>query len=86
MDEISGILFAETVGKGTKSEGPNYYLQPLDDYAKRWSKILVRKKTHLWENDPVLHKFIDKKVLIHGEVIETRSTITVDYEFVRELE
>jgi len=40
----------------------------------------------MWENDPVLHKFIDKKVLILGEIIETKSTITVDYEFVRELE
>jgi len=86
MDEISGMLFAEIAGKGTKSEGPIYYLQPLDDYANRWSKILVRKKTHLWENDPVLHKFIDNKVLILGEIIETKSTITVDYEFVRELE
>ena len=86
MDEISGILTAEIVGKGTKSEGPKYYIQPLDDYANRWSKILVRKQVHLWQNDPVLHKFIDKKVLIIGEIIETKSTITVDYEFVEELE
>ena len=86
MDEITGILSAEIVAKGTLSEGPKYYIQPLDDYANRWSKILVRKKTHLWENDPVLHKYIDKKVLILGEIIETKNTITVDYEFVRELE
>lgn len=86
MDEISGMLFAEIAGKGTLSEGPKYYIKPLDDYAKRWSKIIVRKKTHMWENDPALHKFINKKVLILGEIIETKSTITVDYEFVRELE
>jgi len=86
MDEISGILYAETVGVGTMSEGPKYFIKPLDDYANRWSEILVRKKTHLWENDPVLHKFIDKKVLILGEIIETKSTITVDYEFVRGLD
>lgn len=86
MDEISGILSAEIVAKGTKSEGPKYYLQPLDDYATRWSKILVRKQVNLWQNDPVLHKFIDKRVLILGEIIETKSTITVDYEFVRELD
>ena len=35
MDEISGILFAEIAGKGTKSEGLKYYIKPLDDYAKR---------------------------------------------------
>ena len=86
MDEISGILSAEIVAKRTKSEGPKYYLQPLDDYANRWSKILVRKQVHLWQNDPVLHKFIDKKVEILGEIIETKSTITIDYEFVRELD
>lgn len=44
------------------------------------------KKTHLWQNDPVLHKYIDKKVLILGEIIETKSTITVDYEFVEALD
>ncbi len=43
MDEISGILFAEIAGKGTKSEGLKYFIKPLDDYAKRWSTILVRK-------------------------------------------
>ena len=86
MDEITGILSAKIVGVGTLSEGPKYYIKPLDDYANRWSEILVRKKTHLWENDPGLHKFIDKKVEIRGEIIETKSTITVDYEFVRELD
>jgi hypothetical protein len=86
MDEIRGILSIEIVGKGSMSEGPIYYLQPLDDYANRWSKILVRKQVHLWENDKVLHKHIGKKVLILGEIIETKSSITVDYEFVEELE
>ena len=86
MDEITGILSAKIVGVGTKSEGPKYYIKPLDDYANRWSEILVRKKTHLWQDDPVLHKYIDKKVLILGEIIETKSTITVDYEFVEELD
>ena len=86
MGEITGILSAKTVGVGTLSEGPKYSIKPLDDYANRWSEILVRKKTHLWENDPVLHKYIDKKVIILGEIIETKSTITVDYEFVKEFD
>ena len=86
MDEITGILYAKTAGVGTLSKGPKYFIKPLDDYANRWSEILVRKKSHLWENDKILHKFIDKKVLILGEIIETKSTITIDYEFVRELD
>lgn len=86
MDEIRGILFAIIKGKGTRSEGPEYFIKPLDSYKKRWSEVLVRKKTHLWQNDPELHKYLDKKVLISGEIIETKNTITVDYSKIELLE
>jgi hypothetical protein len=85
MDEIKGILFAVVKGKGTRSEGPEYFIKPVDGYKNRWSEVLVRKKTHMWEKDPILHQFLDKKVLIIGEIIETRSTITVDYSEVKSL-
>jgi hypothetical protein len=58
----------------------------LDEYKNKWSKILVRKKTHMWEKDPELHKFLDKKVLITGDIIETKKTITVDYIDVKAIE
>ncbi len=86
MNEIRGTLFAIIKGKGTKSEGPEYFIKPLDDYKDRWSEILVRKKTHMWEKDPELHKFLNKKVLIIGEIIETKSIITVDYSKVKQIE
>ena len=86
MNEIRGILFARIKGKRTRSEGPEYFIKPLDDYKNRWSEILVRKKTHLWQKDPELHKFLDKKVLIIGEIIETRNTITINYSEVKVLE
>ncbi|MFX1321436.1 MAG: hypothetical protein ACFFAQ_07305 [Promethearchaeota archaeon] len=86
MNEIRGILFAIIKGKGTRSEGPEYFIKPLDDYKSKWSEILVRKKTHLWQKDPELHKFLDKKVLIIGEIIETKHTITIDYSKVQALE
>ncbi len=79
MNEIRGTLFAIIKGKGTRSEGPEYFINPLDDYKDRWSEILVKKKTHMWEKDPELHKFLNKKVLIIGEIIETKNTITVNY-------
>ncbi|GAI93933.1 unnamed protein product, partial [marine sediment metagenome] len=44
MSEIRGILFAKVKGKGTRSEGPEYFIKPLDDYKNRWSEIIVRKK------------------------------------------
>ncbi len=86
MNEIRGTLFAIIKGKGTRSEGPEYFIRPIDDYKNRWSEILVRKKTHMWEKDPELHKFLNKKVLIIGEIIETKSTITVDYSKVKQIE
>jgi len=86
MDEIRGILFAKVKGKGTRSEGPEYFIKPIDDFKNRWSEILVRKKTHMWEKDPELHEFLDKKVLITGDIIETKSTITVDYFNIEALE
>ena len=79
------MLFSVIVGKGSRSEGPKYYIRPIDEYKNRWSEILVRKKTKSWENDPELHKFLEKPVLILGEIIETKSSITVDYTEVKEL-
>ncbi|MHA2038868.1 MAG: hypothetical protein ACW98X_20745, partial [Promethearchaeota archaeon] len=58
---------------------------PLDEYKNRWSEIIVRKKTKLWENDPELHKFLEKSVLIHGDIIETKNSITIDYAEVKEI-
>ena len=78
MDEIKGKLIAKTVGEGSLSEGPKYWIQPIDEYKNRWDEILVRKTVNLWENDPLLHDLIDKMVIIRGEVIETKSTITMD--------
>ncbi|MHA1987566.1 MAG: hypothetical protein ACW98D_13085 [Promethearchaeota archaeon] len=85
MDEIRGVLFSVIVGKGSRSEGPKYYIRPIDEYKNRWSEILVRKKTKSWENDPELHILLEKPVLILGQVIETKSSITVDYLEVKEL-
>jgi hypothetical protein len=84
--KIVGILIRKIVGEGTLSSGPEYYLLPLDDYKDRWEEILVRKKTNIWQKDPALHKFIDKKVEIIGEVIETINTITIDYVEVKEID
>jgi len=78
MDEIRGKLIARISGKGSLSEGPEYYIQPIDHYKERWAEVLVRKKVHLWQDDQLLHGLIDKMVVIRGEIIETKSTITMD--------
>jgi len=83
--EITGILVVKSMGKGSRSEGPEYWIQPLDDYKERWEEILVRKQTKMWQEDPNLHGFVGKKVIIRGEVIETKNTITIDYITVKAL-
>ncbi len=35
MNVIRGTLFAIIKGKGTRSEGTEYYIKSLDDYKKR---------------------------------------------------
>jgi len=75
---IEGKLITKKKGVGSKSEGVVYYILPIDQYHERWEEILVRKKTHLWQNDLQLHPFVGKVVKIKGDIIETRSSITVD--------
>ena len=75
---IEGKLITKKKGVGSKSEGVVYYILPIDQYSGRWDEILVRKKTHLWQNDLQLHPFVGKVVKIKGDIIETRSSITVD--------
>jgi hypothetical protein len=35
MSQIRGILFSIIQGKGTRSEGPIYFIKPLDDYKNK---------------------------------------------------
>ena len=85
MKEIKGRLKVLTNAEGSLSEGPEYWIEPIDDYKNRWDEVLVRKTVMMWEKDPVLHDFIGKMIVIQGDIIETKNTITVDYEKVEEL-
>ena len=81
---ITGILSSKAENIGTRSAGPSYWIKPTDDYGKRWNEILVRKKTLPWQIDPQLNKFIGKIVKLFGEIIETKNTITMEYEIISE--
>jgi hypothetical protein len=59
--KYDGYLFAKLDKIGTKSEGPVYYLQLFDN-----KDVCIKKKSELWENDPVLHNCLGKKVTITG--------------------
>ena len=81
---ITGKLVIEIKGKGSRSEGPVYWIIPSDEYKDRWEQIIVRKEGLLWQEDPNLHGLVDQEVEIYGDIIETRTSITMDYIEVKE--
>jgi hypothetical protein len=81
---IFGHLSMEMERVGTRSEGPEYYIQPTDEYKEKWEIIHVRKQTQSWEEDSNLHSLVNKEVEILADIIETRTSISIDYIEVKE--
>ncbi len=81
---INGHLTVQMERVGTRSEGPEYYIEPTDEYSKRWDRIHVRKQSHRWEEDSNLQNLVNKEVEIIADIIETRTSITIDYFEVKE--
>jgi len=63
MKTFNGFLFSKLHLIGSKSEGPSYFLQQFD-----YREILVVKKVHPWQEDPVLQKKLGRKVTLDGEL------------------
>lgn len=61
MKELEGFLFSKLGRIGSKSEGPDYYLQLFDS-----TEIPIVKKVHLWQEDPLLQKHLATKVILSG--------------------
>jgi len=76
---ITGKLISRLSAIGTKSEGPIYFILPTGEYSK-WKEILVRKKEMRWMKDPILHDLVGEIISIKGEIIETKDSITIDYD------
>jgi hypothetical protein len=76
--KIKGILRLRQTAIGTRSEGPAYFINPIDEY-KKWNEIPIRKCVLRWMKDPVLDNLIDKEIVIEGEITETKDTISIEY-------
>lgn len=76
--KIMGTLISRQTNIGSRSEGPQYFICPTDNY-KRWREIPIQKKILRWMPDPVLHKFIGEMVILSGEITETKDTISIEY-------
>ena len=75
--QILGTIKSKIVAEGTMSQGPIYYLVPVDKSSK-YDEIFIQKNVNLWETDEFLAQFLDKTVLIVGEITETKDTITIE--------
>jgi hypothetical protein len=67
MENFEGYLFAKLFAIGSKSEGPEYFLQQWTDSQKN-SDTQIKKKSNLWEEDPELHSLLGRKVSIEGKL------------------
>ncbi|MBN2223882.1 MAG: hypothetical protein JW765_04320 [Deltaproteobacteria bacterium] len=62
---LRGILLSKTERKGSKSEGPEYYLKPDDG-----QEIHVVKNVSLWEEDPDLQEMVGSEVWVFGTLVD----------------
>jgi hypothetical protein len=71
MSELSGYLFSKLGRIGSRSEGPDYFLQQFDRsmHPVVEKVIPIHKKANLWEDDPVLRKYLAMEVDIHGRIV-----------------
>ena len=64
MATYQGYLFSKLGRVGTRSEGPDYFLQQLDG-----SEVPIVKQTeYLWQGDSTLQSLLAKKVRIEGRL------------------
>lgn len=74
IKDYKGRLISKLAGEGTKSAGPEYFLELLEPNSFGQTELFVRKDAHLWEEDLRLQPFINKNVIITGESIVVKRT------------
>jgi len=67
MALFEGYLFSKLMNIGSKSQGPQYYLQEKD-----YSETIVNKKCQPWQIDKQLHKNLDSWVSIDGKLYDNK--------------
>ena len=72
LKEYIGILISKKERIGTKSEGPEYYIELEEPNDFGQTELAIRKEVHLWQEDPILHRYVGQKVQLEGEPIYTK--------------
>ena len=68
MKKINGYLFAKLERLGSKSEGPEYYLQLLEEVPGYGPIIKLKKQAELWQEDENLHPLLGEKILLTSDL------------------
>lgn len=70
MKELGGFLFSKLARLGSKSEGPDYFLQHFDRSVHPIvDKVIpIHRETPLWKEDPVLQKNLATEVIVRGTI------------------
>ena len=74
LKEYKGKLISKVGGKGTQSEGPEYFLELSKPNDFGQTELGVMKNAHLWQEDSMLHPFLNKIVIITGEPVIIKRT------------
>jgi len=61
---FNGYLFSKLAAIGSRSEGPEYFLQGFD-----YSETPIKKHVELFEDDPQLRALLATKVAVTGSMI-----------------
>jgi hypothetical protein len=63
MEILEGYLFSKLAAIGSKSEGPQYFLQQFN-----YDELSIIKQAVPWQEDRNLHPHLNKKVKIEGTI------------------
>jgi len=72
IKEFKGKVFSKIERIGSRSEGPEYFLKLLKPNELNQIDLPIRKNAGLWQEDPNLHQFLGKMVIITGESIRIK--------------
>jgi hypothetical protein len=72
MKKFDGFLFSKLFRIGTRSQGPEYFLQQWENRRKPTGDKPILKKSEAWKDDPGLQKYLGQIVTVTGTVVDDK--------------
>ena len=72
LKKYIGTIISKKEGIGTRSEGPEYYIDLIKPNDFGQTELAIRKEVPLWQEDPILQTYVGQKVQLIGEPIYTK--------------